>query len=108
VQQQLLIGACAASAGIHAALVPHHLAEGLGPGLGFLAAAIVLAVVAIALTERTTESVRGAAVVLGGLLVVYVPDDDGAAAAPSGARAGDPARPRNEGDRGGRPARLSI
>jgi hypothetical protein len=56
-QRQPLIVACAASAGIHAALVPQHLAEGLGPGLGFLAAALVLAGVVIALTERTAGAV---------------------------------------------------
>jgi hypothetical protein len=72
-QRQPLIVACAASAGIHAALVPQHLAEGLGPGLGFLAAALVLAGVVIALTERTAGAVIGATVVLGGLLAVYVP-----------------------------------
>jgi hypothetical protein len=72
-QRQLLIVACAASAGIHAALVPQHLEEGFGPGLGFVAATLVLAGVVIALTERTADAVIGAAVVLGGLLAVYVP-----------------------------------
>ena len=34
---ELVILACAVSAGIHAALVPEHLEEGTGAGIGFLA-----------------------------------------------------------------------
>ena len=72
-ERDLLVLACAVSAGIHAALVPGHLAEGTGAGLGFLAAAIGLAVLAVALTRqpRSTRALGVAGVLLAGLLVSY-------------------------------------
>jgi hypothetical protein len=48
----VVIAACAASAGIHAALTPEHFHEGAGAGGGFLAASILLAGLAVALTCR--------------------------------------------------------
>ncbi len=72
-ERDLLVLACAVSAGIHAALVPEHLEEGTGAGLGFLAAAIGLAVLAIALTRRphSTGALGAAGALLTGLLVSY-------------------------------------
>ena len=43
VQRDLLILTCAISAGIHAALVPEHFAEGAGAGGGFVASVVLLA-----------------------------------------------------------------
>jgi len=52
VTRDLVIVACAISAGIHAALAPEHFRESTGAGVGFLAAAVILAAVAAALTRR--------------------------------------------------------
>ena len=73
-ERDLLVLACAVSAGIHAALVPDHLEEGTGAGLGFLAAALGLAVLAVALTRRphSTAALGAAGALLTGLLVSYV------------------------------------
>src|SRR5919199_906211 len=54
--RNLVIAACAASAGIHAALTPEHFREGAGPGAGFLAASVLLAVLAVALTRRPGDA----------------------------------------------------
>jgi hypothetical protein len=71
-QRDLVVVACAVSAGIHAALTPAHFAEGTGPGGGFLAAATVLAALTIALTRRAgTPELALTAAVLGGLLASY-------------------------------------
>ena len=48
----VVILACAISAGIHAALVPGHFDEGTGAGLGFVAAAVALAGPVIWLSRR--------------------------------------------------------
>ena len=70
----LLILACAISAGIHGALVPDHLAEGAAAGIGFATATVMLAAVAIAVTRRpeSAPALASAAAVLAGLLVSYV------------------------------------
>jgi len=52
VTRDLVIVACAISAGIHAALAPEHFRESTAAGVGFLAAAVILAAVAAALTRR--------------------------------------------------------
>jgi hypothetical protein len=72
-ERDILIVACAISAGIHAALAPDHFAEGTGPGLGFAAAAVLLAALVVALTRRPASLgvVAGASVVLTGLLASY-------------------------------------
>ena len=71
--RDLVILACAISAGIHGALVPGHLEEGLGPGIGFAVATALLATLAVALTLRpaSERAVAGAAIVLAGLLASY-------------------------------------
>jgi hypothetical protein len=51
----LVIVACAISAGIHGALVRDHFEEGAGAGLGFVAATVLLAVLAVVLTRRPTQ-----------------------------------------------------
>jgi len=67
-----VILACAISAGIHGALIPDHLEEGLGAGLGFAIATVVLSVLAFALTRRPTEVALGATVaVFAGLIGSY-------------------------------------
>ena len=71
--RDLVIVACAISAGIHAALAPEHFREGTGAGVGFLAAALILAAVAVGLTRRPGSGmlVGVAAASLAGLLGSY-------------------------------------
>ena len=71
-KRDVLIVSCAISAGIHGALVPEHLAEGAGPGGGFLASTVVLTVLVVALSLGAGErAVLGGATVLAGLIVAY-------------------------------------
>jgi CHASE2 domain-containing sensor protein len=51
----LLIVACAISAGVHGALVRDHFEESTGAGLGFVAATVLLAVLAVVLTRKPTQ-----------------------------------------------------
>ncbi len=69
----VVIIACAISAGIHGALVPGHFAEGAGAGLGFAAATVSLAVVVLSLTRRpgSRAALGAAAALLAGLLASY-------------------------------------
>ncbi len=68
----VVIVACAVSAGVHAALVPDHLAEGTGAGLAFLGSAIVLAGLVAALTRRPgTAALIGTIALLAGLIGSY-------------------------------------
>ena len=73
IARDLLIVVCGISAGIHAAIAPEHFAEGAGPGIGFVAAAVGLAVFAVVLTLRppTAATLAGPAVLLAGLIVSY-------------------------------------
>jgi len=72
-RRDVLILACAISAGIHGALVPGHFDEGTGAGLGFAAATSLLAALAVALTLQPARplALTGAAAVFAGLLVSY-------------------------------------
>jgi hypothetical protein len=72
-RRDLVILACAISAGIHAALVPEHFEEGIGAGAGFVAATVLLGAVAIAVTFRPASAVPlvAAAAVFAGLLASY-------------------------------------
>jgi hypothetical protein len=72
-ERNLLIVACAISAGVHAALVRDHLHESIGAGGGFLAATVFLGVLIVVMTRRaeSTVVVAGAAFVLGALLASY-------------------------------------
>jgi hypothetical protein len=71
-ERDLVIVACAVSAGIHAALVPDHLAEGTAAGAAFAIAAVLLAAVAVALTRVVSTAALTAAVALfAGLIVSY-------------------------------------
>jgi hypothetical protein len=69
----IVILACAISAGIHAALAPEHFAEGAAAGAGFVASAVALAAVAVALTLHpgSTVALAAAAALFAGLLAVY-------------------------------------
>jgi hypothetical protein len=73
VRRDVVILACAISAGIHGALVPEHFAEGFGPGVGFVVATVALAFVAVDLTLRPASALGpvAAAVLLAGLLASY-------------------------------------
>ena len=69
----VVIAACAASAGIHAALTPEHFREAPGPGVGFLVATLLLAAASADLTARPESAlaVIAAGAVLGGLVAAY-------------------------------------
>jgi hypothetical protein len=73
VRRDVVILACAISAGIHGALVPEHFAEGFGPGVGFVVATVALAFVAVDLTLRPANALGpvAAVAVLAGLLASY-------------------------------------
>jgi hypothetical protein len=72
-ERDVVIGACAVSAGIHAALAPDHFAEEAGAGLGFAVAAGLLTALAASLTWRpaSLSGAVGAVAVLAGLLASY-------------------------------------
>jgi hypothetical protein len=69
----VVILACAISAGIHGALAPDHFSEGAGAGLGFVASAVGLAGVAVWLTARPANrlALAAAAGIFLGLLASY-------------------------------------
>jgi hypothetical protein len=73
-RRDLLILACAISAGIHGALVPSHLEEGREIGAAFAVATLLLAASAAAVSLRPRSALAAAAAtgVLGGALVLYV------------------------------------
>jgi CHASE2 domain-containing sensor protein len=72
-KSDLVILACAISAGIHGALVPSHFDEGTGPGLGFAAATVALTGTVVWLTRRPANmlALAAAAATLSGLLASY-------------------------------------
>ena len=72
-ERDLVILACAVSAGIHGALAPAHYREGAGAGLGFVLAAAALAGVVLWLTARPASrpALAAAATVLAGMLASY-------------------------------------
>ena len=69
----VVILACAISAGIHGTLVPGHFDEGIGAGLGFVAATVALAGLGFWLTWRpaSASALAAAVVTLAGLLGSY-------------------------------------
>jgi hypothetical protein len=70
----IVILACAVSAGVHGALVPDHFSEGTGAGVGFVVATVLLAVLAVGLTARPASelALAAAVAVFVGLLASYV------------------------------------
>jgi hypothetical protein len=72
-RRDLLILACAISAGIHGALIPVHLEEGRGIGAAFVAATLLLAASAAAVTLRPRSMLVAATAtgVLAGALGLY-------------------------------------
>jgi hypothetical protein len=72
-RSDVVILVCAVSAGVHGALVPAHFAVGTGAGVGFLAATVVLAALALVLTRYPASALAlaGTAAVLVGLLASY-------------------------------------
>jgi hypothetical protein len=69
----VVILACAVSAGIHAALVPDHFEEGIGPGIGFVLATVLLGVLTVELTRSPSEpALLVTIVVFASLIVAYV------------------------------------
>lgn len=74
IRRDLLTATIAASAGVHAALVPEHWRERPALGVGFALAAALLAAVAVALqtSARTLPAAVAAAALLTGLTVLYL------------------------------------
>ena len=72
-KRDIVVLACAISAGIHAALTPEHFEEGVPAGLGFAVAAIALGALTIVLAHDPADRVAltAAAAVLAGLLLSY-------------------------------------
>jgi hypothetical protein len=72
-RSDLVILACAISAGIHGALTPSHFDEGTGAGVGFGGATVALAAIAVWLTWRPASvlALAAAAATLSGLLASY-------------------------------------
>ena len=72
-RRDVVILACAVSAGIHGALAPAHFAESTGAGIGFVASAILLAALAVVLTVSRASPfpLVAAALVFVGLLGSY-------------------------------------
>jgi hypothetical protein len=73
-RRDIVILACAVSAGIHGALVPDHLDESTGAGLGFAVATVVLAALVVWLTRNPASALAlaAAAAVFAGLLGSYL------------------------------------
>ena len=70
--RDVVVLACALSAGIHAALTPSHFSEGDAAGGGFLAAAVLLGALTVTLTRRPSAPLLAlAAVTLAGLIAGY-------------------------------------
>ena len=68
----LVILSCAISAGIHGALAPDHFEEGAGAGLGFVAATVLLGVLAVVLTRKPTPfALLATGAVFAGLIGSY-------------------------------------
>jgi hypothetical protein len=74
VKSDVVVLVCTISAGVHAALAPEHFSHSVATGLGFVAATVLLAPVALVLARDPTSrpGLIAAAVVLAGLLVAYV------------------------------------
>lgn len=72
IERDLVIVACAISAGIHGALVEQHFREGVGAGIGFVAATALLLAVALTLTRKPAQTAFVAAAVISiGLIASY-------------------------------------
>jgi hypothetical protein len=69
----VVILACAISAGIHGALIPGHFDEGTGPGLAFAGATVALCGLVVWLIQRPASlpALGAAAATLAGLLAGY-------------------------------------
>jgi hypothetical protein len=68
----LVILGCAASAGIHGALVREHYEEGVAAGIAFALATVLLAAAAIALTRRPSEpALLATSGLFAGLIAAY-------------------------------------
>jgi drug/metabolite transporter (DMT)-like permease len=68
--RNLLIAACAVSAGVHAGLVPEHLSEDPKLGVAFALAAVLLVALVLALV-RSDQPAAPAALLLGVLILSY-------------------------------------
>ena len=92
IERDVLILTCAISAGIHAALVPEHFAEGAGAGGGFVASVVLLAgLLAVLLTLPAADRldfIRGERCPLGTAHQLRSRGDDRCSGSTPGRRAG--------------------
>ena len=67
------MGACAASAGAHAGLVPEHMREAAPLGVAFVVATglLLAAATALAMSPESVRAARAAALLLAGLVAFY-------------------------------------
>jgi predicted tellurium resistance membrane protein TerC len=70
----VVVAACAASAGVHAGLAPEHLREATQLGVAFIASVVLLAAAAAVLAthDESRRAVQAAALLLAGLIAAYV------------------------------------
>jgi hypothetical protein len=70
---RIVVGACAASAGAHAGLVPEHMREAVPLGVAFVVATglLLAAATALAVSPDSVGAARGAALLLAGLVAFY-------------------------------------
>jgi drug/metabolite transporter (DMT)-like permease len=69
--RNVVVAACGASAGVHAALVPDHLAHEPALGVAFAVAAVALAAAAVLASDPRRRAGRGVAALLGALIAAY-------------------------------------
>jgi apolipoprotein N-acyltransferase len=70
----VVVCACAASAGVHAGLAPEHLREATRLGVAFIASVVLLAAAAAVLAthDESRRAAKAAALLLVGLIAAYV------------------------------------
>lgn len=71
VARDLVVVACAISAGVHAALAPAHFQESAAAGTGFAVSAVLLALLATATRRPRPDALAAASLLLAGLTVAY-------------------------------------
>jgi hypothetical protein len=72
IELDIVVLACALSAGVHAGLVPEHLHESSLLGMGFAVAALLGGLLVLALMgPRARVALPAAAVLFGGLIAIY-------------------------------------
>ena len=73
-KSEIVVLACAISAGVHGGLAPEHFSHSVATGVGFVAATVALVPITLLLARDPTSrpGLIAAALVLAGLLIAYV------------------------------------